>query len=173
MEKYLGVKIIHAVPMDGYEFIRSTKGEEELEKVKQDSKFHLNRSGYKVVYEDGEVSWFPKGVFDKAYRRIDNLTFGLAVEALKLGKKVTRKGWNGKELFFTADCFPDFEGGIKDLFYTSKKESGDNFALPWNPLQEDIFAEDWQIIEEPDTGTENGIPADCSDNDNGEGEKQE
>jgi len=94
--KYLGVKIIHATEMSEYDFVKEQKGVEELEKVRADRD---NMLGYKVVYEDGYVSWSPKAVFKKAYRRIDNLTFGLAIEALKQGKKVARSGWNGKGMF--------------------------------------------------------------------------
>ena len=50
MKKYLGVKIIQAEPMF------STDKEKE---------------GYKVIYEDGYVSWSPKDVFEKAYRQIE------------------------------------------------------------------------------------------------------
>jgi Protein of unknown function (DUF2829). len=96
MKKYLGVKIIGAEPMSEYDFVLETKGIEEFEKVRMDRDC---RSGYKVVYEDGYVSWSPKNVFEKAYRPIDNLTFGLAIEALKQGKKVARKGWNGKGMY--------------------------------------------------------------------------
>ena len=38
-------------------------------------------------------------MFDKAYRPVAGLSFGLAVEALKSGKRVTRAGWNGKGLW--------------------------------------------------------------------------
>lgn len=49
MKKYLGVKIVEAEPM------YSTDKEKE---------------GYKVVYEDGYVSWSPKEVFEKAYKEV-------------------------------------------------------------------------------------------------------
>ena len=56
--------------------------------------------GYLVEYLDGGapntphfagyVSWSPKAQADAAYRAIDGLTFGLAVEALKKGARVAR-----------------------------------------------------------------------------------
>lgn len=94
MEKYLGVKIISAEPMSQDQFA-GAKNFRDLSKLSGG----IDREGYKVVYEDGDVSWSPKEVFEKAYRRIDNLTFGLAIEALKLGKKVCRAGWNGKGMY--------------------------------------------------------------------------
>lgn len=49
--------------------------------------------GYLVKYSDNYESWSPKNVFDEAYRVCDNMTFGLAIEEMKKGKKVARKGW--------------------------------------------------------------------------------
>lgn len=93
MEKYLGVKIIHAESMS-----QGTEWAERHNGVSCCTPEN-DRKGYKVVYEDGYTSWSPKEVFEKAYRRIDKLTFGLAIEALKLGKKVCRAGWNGKGMY--------------------------------------------------------------------------
>jgi len=94
MKKYLGVKMIHAEPCSQDPFA-GAKNFGDLSKLSGG----IYREGYKVVYEDGYTSWSPKEVFEKAYRRIDNLTFGLAVEALKMGKKVCRAGWNGKGMY--------------------------------------------------------------------------
>ena len=58
-----------------------------------------NAPGYKVVYEDGYTSWSPKHAFEKAYRPTNGMNFGLAIEALKMGKKVARDGWNGKGMY--------------------------------------------------------------------------
>ena len=65
--------------------------------------------GYLVEYLDGGkpnttqyagyVSWSPKAQFEQAYRPSTGLPFGLAVEAMKKGKKIARKGWNGADMF--------------------------------------------------------------------------
>lgn len=151
MKKYLGVKIIEAISMSEYDFVSETKGGEALEKLKADRE---NRIGYKVVYEDGYVSWSPKTVFEKAYRRIDNLTFGLAIEALKLGKKVFRSGWNGKGMWlsyldpYNNEQFDLFEKEIEGTFipYIGMK-TADNKYVPWLASQTDMLAEDWMIVE--------------------------
>ena len=141
MEKYLGVKLIEAEPQTDFN----------------------GMPGYRVVYEDGYESWSPKAVFEKAYRRIDNLTFGLAIEALKLGLKVYREGWNGKGLFVvyqkgypqgipcnkqTAEAWGLNEG---DLFicrpYLQIKNVDGSHSM-WVPSIGDVLAEDWRIIEE-------------------------
>ena len=90
MKKYIGVKIIEAVPA-----IR--KGCRVYEKDQPIPKSMApDEEGYKVCYSDGYESWSPKAVFEEAYRPIDGMNFGLAIEALKKGKKCRRAGWNGK-----------------------------------------------------------------------------
>jgi hypothetical protein len=86
--KCIGVKIVEAVEMNAVD----------ASIMRYNVNAHIG-DGYEVTYGDGYKSWTPKDVFDKAYRQIDNLTFGLAIEALKLGKRVARQGWNGKGMF--------------------------------------------------------------------------
>ena len=90
MKKYIGTKIIEAAPAirkggkvyDANELIpRSMEPAEE---------------GYKVRYQDGYESFSPKDVFEEAYRPTDGMSFGLAIEAAKKGKRIARRGWNGK-----------------------------------------------------------------------------
>ena len=83
MEKYLGVKVINAEPMTAKDFSDLT------------GKVQPGEGGYKVVYEDGYTSWSTKDVFEKAYRKLDGLTFGLAIEALNVGMKIKVPEWEG------------------------------------------------------------------------------
>ena len=135
MEKYLGVKIIKA----------------ELQ-TKPNSMYE-NEEGYKVVYEDGYISWSPKDVFEKAYRKIDNLTFGLAIEALKLGMKIARKGWNGNGIFIILQV-PDEHSKmtqpyiyIDTLGLQTTNPNAPKGRVPWLASQTDMLAEDWVIVE--------------------------
>ena len=92
MLSFIGVKEINATPM--------TLGEAKEQGVRVSENDHTNNSaGFLVVYEDGYKSWSPKDVFNKAYRLTKGMSFGLAIEAAKLGKKIARKGWNGKNMF--------------------------------------------------------------------------
>lgn len=153
MEKYLGIKLIEAEQMTVEEY---------NEKIRLLIYSGEDRNGYKVVYPDGYMSWSPKDVFEKAYRRIDNLTFGLVIEALKEGNKVAREGWNGKGMFVvyqkgypqgiscnkqTAEACGLNEG---DLFvcnpYLQIKNVNGSYSM-WVPSINDCLAEDWQIIE--------------------------
>jgi hypothetical protein len=80
-----------------------------------------------------------------------NLTFGLAIEALKQGKRVARKGWNGKGMFIYIQDFTEYNK-IADKCYelqncismfTATKE----WQPGWLASQMDILAEDWCIVE--------------------------
>ncbi len=124
---YLGVKLISAAPMilnDAAKLLNRANSNFISETVRD-----VNAEGYLVQYEDGYKSWSPKDVFDKAYRKIDNLTFGLALEALKQGKKVAREGWNSKGMFvfmrpadelhvgFVAKQIKSLPQSVKDYYY--------------------------------------------------------
>lgn len=153
MDRYIGVKLIHAEPMDECTFLRTAKG--------QDTSDRETRPGYKVGYPDGYVSWSPKAAFEEAYRKTDGMTFGLATEAAKKGYKIARIGWNGKGMFVvyqkgypqgipsnkqTAIAWGINEG---DLFkcepYLQIKMVNGSHAM-WVPSINDTLAEDWMII---------------------------
>lgn len=135
MKKYLGVKIVDAEPMCEFDFLKfSDKGKAIV------SSEYINRLGYKVTYEDGYVSWSPKEVFEKAYRLITGLTFGLAIEALKQGKKVARTEWIGK------DAYLMLVHGDEQLSCIVIHKVN-NILDRWLPDETSIFAEDWMIIE--------------------------
>lgn len=150
MKKYIGVKIIQAKPMNLGEY-------------------NLNRGwtipanedptteGYRITYEDGYLSWSPKNIFEEAYRTIGNLTFGLAIEALKKGKKVARTGWNGKGMYVYYIPAASYKASTEN----AKKEFGDMVPYEpylaiknvkgtistWVPSINDCLAEDWEVIE--------------------------
>lgn len=135
MKRYIGTQIVHAEiaanPKDGIE-------------------------GYKVVYADGHTIWSPMNTFKDAYLACDAMTFGLAVEALKMGKRVSRTGWNDKNSwlkliskFEYSQVFAGRETLCAGLFKHPcilQKTSDDCFA-PWSASQRDMLAEDWVIIE--------------------------
>ena len=86
MEKFIGTKIVQAEPA----WLVFNEPGEPGEVVVQDHDLELTTAktvlnGYKVIYEDGYESWSPREVFEKCYRRIDGMNFGLALEAAKMG----------------------------------------------------------------------------------------
>lgn len=121
---------------------------------------HPNHEGY--------ISWSPIDVFDKAYRPINGLAFGQAIEALKQGKRVAREGWNGKGLFvfmqvpafIGEDIIPKMQslpqpvkdefakrGGSIHYFNQMAIVNPDNSINGWAPSSSDALAEDWVILD--------------------------
>ena len=104
----------------------------------------------------------PEEEFNSIYKSVDGLTFGLAIEAMKKGKKVARKGWNGKGMFIyyvPENIYPANEnkfGTMKGIFendlvpygaYIAMKTAQNN-VVPWLASQTDVLAEDWLVCNE-------------------------
>jgi hypothetical protein len=131
--------------------------------------------GYLVEYLDGGkpnhpshagyISWSPKAQFDVAYRPTTGMTFGLAIEALKAGKRVSRAGWNGKGMWLilipgtptaqlrdgtpyrTATGMESCEI-LPHIDMWTVNSQGRRAMLPgWLASQTDMLADDWQIVE--------------------------
>ena len=78
----------------------------------------------------------------------NGMSFGQAIEALKKGKKVARKGWNGKGMWLRL-IIPeksDIDMGLENLPYIEMK-TADNKLVPWLASQTDMLSEDWTIVE--------------------------
>lgn len=69
MKIYIGTKIVLAEPIEEHEALFSVEGSVRSSAVSIDSTGH-SRAGYKVIYEDGYVSWSPKDTFERAYREV-------------------------------------------------------------------------------------------------------
>lgn len=156
MSKFIGVKMVEAVPMTVIEAFN--KG------YRVPSDLNDDTQGYEVTYSDGYKSWCPKDVFEEANRPIDGMTFGFAIEALKKGLKVARKGWNGKGMYLWLKAavtiksdwckdpmlkeIVDANGGETEALGTICMKTADNKVLSgWLASQTDILSEDWVIIE--------------------------
>lgn len=75
MKKYLGVKIVDAEPAwKGYLFPQNgcDQSEQIIPKLTylNDNVSTEWKDGYKVVYEDGYISWSPKDVFESSYKEM-------------------------------------------------------------------------------------------------------
>jgi hypothetical protein len=161
MKQYIGTKIVKMQSMTraaynsfrGWELPADEDGADEGYLVEYTDGGKPNVPGH-----DGYVSWSPKAQADAAYREADGLTFGLAVEALKLGKRVSRAGWNGKGMFlflvpgstFTVNRPPLLgiypEGTRVDYCPHIDMKTADGKVVPWLASQTDVLAEDWAIL---------------------------
>ena len=155
MKQYIGAKVIEARPMNRGEY-------NEYRGWTIPANENPADEGYLVKYPDGYESWSPKAVFEEAYRETDGMSFGLAIEAAKKGKKISRRGWNGKGMYViyrtgypegipcnknTADAVGIPEGTLfKVRPYLQMKCVDDTFQM-WLASQSDILADDWFIVE--------------------------
>jgi hypothetical protein len=156
MKRFIGVKEITAKPM--------TRGEHSVSKG-----FHnvINGKekdeGYQVIYKDGYESWSPKDVFEEAYRETTGMTFGLAIESLKKGNRVARKGWNGKGMFLYLVNGCELEKtllrgeakeNLKDILmpkvricsHIDMKATDNSIVVGWLASQTDMLADDWGVV---------------------------
>ena len=157
-ETYIGTKLIKAEVMTRAEYNAFRGWELPTDENGADE-------GYLVEYLDGGkpnttthagyVSWSPKEQFDNAYRKTSGMPFGLAVEAVKKGKKIARAGWNGKGMFLIY-IFPyindqytviEKDGIVGTLAPYLAMKTADNQLVPWLASQTDILADDWVIVE--------------------------
>jgi hypothetical protein len=73
----------------------------------------------------------------------ETMTFGEALVCIKEGRKVTRKGWNGKGMFIFLVFYTEGTE-IKYLAHIDMK-TADGQVVPWVASQTDLLAEDWQV----------------------------
>lgn len=164
MTTFIGTKIVKSFPMTRKQYCAyrgwdMPENEDPLEEV------------YLVEYEpapsskpnhkdhEGYITMSPKHVFDKAYRSTSAMNFGLAVEALKQGKKVARSGWNGKEMFVFLVAGSTFKANRPPLneIYPEGTEinyrphmdlrTADGSIATWAPSGSDALADDWIVID--------------------------
>lgn len=123
MKEYLLIKPVKAKPMTRKEYY-------DLREWDVPENKNPNGEGYLIESEgmpnhpdyEGYLQWLPKEQFEKYCCKTENLSFGAALEAKKLGKLVKRASW------------PD------DWFFLS--------ASTWRALNwEDFIADDWVILD--------------------------
>lgn len=106
--------------------------------------------GYKVIYPDGYESFCPLDAFEEAYRPTDGMSFGLAIEAAKKGKKIARRGWNGKDQYVEIGTAFTYDGwlvehediGTQALVFVGTRGR----QVGWLASQADMLADDWYIV---------------------------
>ena len=90
----------------------------------------------------------------KAPHKTENLNFGEALELLKQGFKIQRKGWNGKNMFLVLESnfkvklfenprmegYRNFEPAI--VMFTADKK----WQPGWLASQPDMLSSDWQVV---------------------------
>lgn len=160
MKQCIGVKLINAKPMNraeynvfrGWQLPADENGADEGYLVE-----YLDGGKPNTPHYAGYVSWSPKAQFDNAYRTVEAFSFGLAIEAMKLGKCVARAGWNGKGMWLCLvqgyDYNPEKGRGVAYTLGCEKlpwigMKTADNGFVPWLASQTDMLADDWTIVKD-------------------------
>jgi len=78
------------------------------------------------------------------------MTFGKALEALKEGFEVYRRGWNGKGMsikYIKGRTILDNHDRHEEYLPFIQMKTVDGKFVPWLASQTDILAEDYSIVE--------------------------
>jgi len=162
LSRYISNKIYYAKPMKRGDYVEGRGWDLPPDENGDDD-------GYVILYPDGYVSWNLKSNFEGTSNRTDSMSFGMALAALKLGKKVAREGWNGKDmyLYYQAGSKMFFDNARNPILRAqAEKEPGKTIkilphidmwttnrqgrkaALPgWLASQTDMLSDDWVIVD--------------------------
>ena len=84
------------------------------------------------------------------------MTFGEAIENMKKGEKVARRGWNGKKQYIqlaTGISYKTAQGEIVNCEHDAIGNKASAFVgtsgvqMGWLASQADMLAEDWELVE--------------------------
>ena len=168
MKNYICTKMIYAVPVkmvngmhwpDGLPLPEVPKISESNDECCCNNNRLLIEDGYMYTSspDDKYPQYMSKEDFDKMCRSMEDMAFGDALEAMKCGERVARKGWNGKGQYVFLAHEPDFvtdadisafdqmEVEVCDVLVL--KTAQDKFQVGWLATQTDMLAEDWYIVE--------------------------
>lgn len=71
------------------------------------------------------------------------MEFGEALNDLREGHRVTREGWNGKDMWVALQV-PDDHSKMRRPYLYMSPIDGD--LVPWVASQSDLLAEDWKVV---------------------------
>lgn len=141
------------------------KGQGEMYIKTLEGDHHASVGDYIIRGVNGELYPCKPDIFEKTYdicgdNANDSHNFGWALEQLKNGKKVQRKGWNGKGMFLTLQEGSTVKGELmrnvpaKEFYgnqevricpHIDMKAADNTYVVGWLASQTDMLADDWQI----------------------------
>ena len=91
------------------------------------------------------------------------MDFGEAIKALKAGKRLARKGWNGDKMFIyresgtlitpdkirnatLAESIPDAQKYLHINPHVDMKSANGSIVVGWLASQTDMLADDWEVV---------------------------
>ena len=84
------------------------------------------------------------------------MDFGKAIEAMRMGKKVARKGWNGKNQYIQLATGISYKTTIREIVNCEHEAIGNKaiafvgtsgVQMGWLASQSDMLADDWMIVD--------------------------
>jgi hypothetical protein len=118
----------------------------------------LIEDGYTVILSNGEKTWFERKVFEEIFQvTATAMDFGQAIEAVREGKRIARRGWNGKNQYVelaTNISYKNRSGTIVNVDHSNIGSAALAFVgtsgvqLGWLASQADMLADDWYIADE-------------------------
>ena len=147
-------KLEEATNRKDFVFDKIRKMDEEMSKIDDDGKtlYYKYHDENQFIHDEidamGTALYTIENYDSRRWEKL--MTFGEALELLKKGRKIARKGWNGKGLWLEIQN-PD--GGSKMtlpyvyLNYPSGDKYHDGCKVPWLPSQTDMLEQDWVEVE--------------------------
>ena len=80
------------------------------------------------------------------------MNFGEAIDSMQEGDKVSRSGWNGKDMWLMLSVpekpYYTLEPagkayGVRPYIYM---KAADDMLVPWTASQSDVLAVDWEVV---------------------------
>ena len=84
------------------------------------------------------------------------MNFGKAIDLLKEGKKVSRKGWNGKNQYIELATNISYKNADDEIININHKTMGNKAIafigtsgtqIGWLASQSDMLSDDWELID--------------------------
>ena len=84
------------------------------------------------------------------------MNFGKAIDLLKEGKKLRRKGWNGKNQYIELATNISYKNVDGEIINTNHKTMGNKaiafvgtsgVQIGWLASQSDMLSDDWELID--------------------------
>jgi hypothetical protein len=109
------------------------------------AKDHIARIGDYIVREGFDEPLIDRPERFAKFYAIAN-TYSWALDMLKAGHRVCRKGWNGKGMWLKLHT-PNYDVVEYALLPWIGMKTADDCFVPWLCSQTDALAEDWELVE--------------------------
>lgn len=163
MKQYIATNIVNAMPMKRLAYTQFRGWQLPVDENGDDDGYLVENSDIRNPKCKGHVSWSPKDVFEKNYHITSGMTFGEAIQMLKVGGRVARHGWNGKGMYLWLlpaatiksewcrephlKAKAEANGGEIECLGSIRMFTADCKVLTgWLASQTDMFAEDWVVV---------------------------